>query len=315
MRRLQCPYHAWTLRLRRRAAQRAVHRRASRTSTRRATGLHPVRLAVVEGLVLLDLSGDGAAAGRARRRPAGPARPLPARRPAPRRPRSSTTSTRTGRRSPRTTASACTARACTPSSTASRTTSPASPSTGAGAWCGGSMTLTRGRGDDGQGRRPGGRPPIEGLTEHDLRTVLYFLAVPEHARVAAPGLRDAAHAVAARRRPHRGRLRVVLRAGDDRDRGLRRRPTRSTSGTRSTARTGRSASSRSAGIGNRAYSAGRYTDQEDDVHAFDVMVADRYLEALRRARCRMTAAAGPNGHDAPAAAASTRSSSAAATTA
>ena len=27
--------------------------------------------------------------------------------------------------------------------------------------------------------------------------------------------------------------------------------------------------------------AGRYTGQEDDVHAFDVMVADRYLEALR----------------------------------
>ncbi len=28
------------------------------------------------------------------------------------------------------------------------------------------------------------------------------------------------------------------------------------------------------------FEPGRYTTQEDDVHDFDVMVADRYLEAL-----------------------------------
>jgi Rieske 2Fe-2S family protein len=31
---------------------------------------------------------------------------------------------------------------------------------------------------------------------------------------------------------------------------------------------------------SRAYTPGRYTEQEDDVHAFDVMVADHYLQAL-----------------------------------
>jgi Rieske 2Fe-2S family protein len=34
------------------------------------------------------------------------------------------------------------------------------------------------------------------------------------------------------------------------------------------------------GMTTRGFTPGRYTLQEDDVHAFDVMVADRYLEAL-----------------------------------
>jgi hypothetical protein len=33
-------------------------------------------------------------------------------------------------------------------------------------------------------------------------------------------------------------------------------------------------------MSTRHYEPGRYTTQEDDVHEFDVMVADRYLEAL-----------------------------------
>jgi Rieske 2Fe-2S family protein len=35
------------------------------------------------------------------------------------------------------------------------------------------------------------------------------------------------------------------------------------------------------GVRNRGALAGRYSSEEDDVHAFDVMVAKRYLEALR----------------------------------
>jgi glycine betaine catabolism A len=31
---------------------------------------------------------------------------------------------------------------------------------------------------------------------------------------------------------------------------------------------------------SRGFEPGRYTTQEEDVHAFDVMVADRYLDAL-----------------------------------
>jgi Rieske 2Fe-2S family protein len=33
-------------------------------------------------------------------------------------------------------------------------------------------------------------------------------------------------------------------------------------------------------MGSSAFTPGRYTTQEGDVHEFDVMVADRYLEAL-----------------------------------
>ena len=97
----------------------------------------------------------------------------------------------------------------------------------------------RGRGDDGhQRRRPGppadrGRRPARGPVLRDL---------PELPGVAAPRLRDAAHAVAARRRPHRGRVRVVLRARDDASARASTAPTRSSSGTSSTARTGRCAS-------------------------------------------------------------------------
>ena len=35
------------------------------------------------------------------------------------------------------------------------------------------------------------------------------------------------------------------------------------------------------GMNSRAFVPGRYTTQEGDVHDFDVMVAERYLEALR----------------------------------
>ena len=112
---------------------------------------------------------------------------------------SSTTSTPTGRRSPRTTASACTARACTRSSTGSRTTCRGETITGAGAWCGGSMTLAEGVETMATRRRRTAAGRSRASTS-DLRSILYFLAVPQHARLAAPRLRDAAHAVAARRR-------------------------------------------------------------------------------------------------------------------
>ena len=57
-------------------------------------------------------------------------------------------------------------------------------------------------------------------------------------------------------------------------------PTRSTSGTRSTVRTGGSASGRRRAFGLAGYTAGRYSADEGDVHAFDAMVAERYMEAL-----------------------------------
>ena len=109
-------------------------------------------------------------------------------------------------------------------------------SDGAGAWCGGSMTLRDGAATMAHGgRATHGRPPIEGLSgERPARRPL-LRALPQRARLAPSRLRDAAHPVAAGAGPHRGHLRVVLRAGDDGPPTTSTPPTRSTSGTRSTA--------------------------------------------------------------------------------
>jgi glycine betaine catabolism A len=153
-------------------------------------------------------------------------------------------------------------------------------STGAGAWCGGSMTLR----DDAETMATGGgashRPPIAGLGEHELRSVFYFLVFPnvlislhpdyvmlhtlwpraadrtevvcewffEPATMAAQGF-DPSDAVAFWDQVNREDWEVCA---------LTQR-----------------------GLGNLDVTAGRYTGQEDDVHDFDVMVADRYRAALR----------------------------------
>ena len=93
---------------------------------------------------------------------------------------------------------------------------------GTGAWCGGSMTLSEGAATMGrEGGHAHPRPPIDGLSGAgpELRPLLR--AVPERARLPASGLRDAAHPLAARGRSHRRGLRVAVRAGHDRGRGLR----------------------------------------------------------------------------------------------
>ena len=74
----------------------------------------------------------------------------------------------------------------------------------------------RGRQDDGEGRRPRElAPPDRGAPGERARLGPLLRAVPERARLAPPGLRDAPHPVAPFGRPHRGRVRVVLRARDD----------------------------------------------------------------------------------------------------
>jgi Rieske 2Fe-2S family protein len=153
--------------------------------------------------------------------------------------------------------------------------------TGAGAWCGGSMTLA----DDAEtmAREGGGhgRPPIRGLEGNDLRSVLYFLLFPntlvslhpdyvmlhtlwpravdrtdvvcewlfEPETIAAPGF-DPSDAVDFWDQVNRE------------DWGVCRLT--------------------QLGMANRGYVPGRYTTQEDDVHDFDVMVADRYLTGVTR---------------------------------
>jgi Rieske 2Fe-2S family protein len=152
--------------------------------------------------------------------------------------------------------------------------------TGAGAWCGGSMTLTEGAETMGKDGGAGhGRPPIRGLSGSDLTSVLYFLLFPntlvslhpdyvmlhtlwprgadrtevvcewffEPETMAAPGF-DATDAVEFWDQVNREDWQVCELTQH--------------------------------GMTTRGFTPGRYTLQEDDVHAFDVMVADRYLEAL-----------------------------------
>jgi Rieske 2Fe-2S family protein len=150
---------------------------------------------------------------------------------------------------------------------------------GSGAWCGGSMTLREGFETMGTDGAAHGRAPIAGLTEDDLRAVLYFLLFPnvlvslhpdyvmlhtlwpraadrtevicewlfEPATIAADGF-DPSDAVAFWDQVNREDWHVCELTQK--------------------------------GMGSGAFTPGRYTTQEGDVHEFDVMVADRYLEAL-----------------------------------
>ena len=114
--RLRCPYHAWSYDLDG-SLRAAPHMDGVEDFDYSCNGLLGVRLAVVGGLVLIDLSGEapdpdqhvGELVEQLDRYRL-PSCAAPARRP--------TRSPRTGRASPRTTTSACTAPACIRSSTA-----------------------------------------------------------------------------------------------------------------------------------------------------------------------------------------------------
>jgi Rieske 2Fe-2S family protein len=151
--------------------------------------------------------------------------------------------------------------------------------TGAGAWCGGSMTLRDGAATMAREGTDSVRPPIAGLDEHDARSVLYYLLFPntlislhpdyvmlhtlwprafdrtevvcewlfEPATMRAPGF-DPSDAVDFWDQVNREDWHVC--------------------------------SLTQKGMASRGFQPGRYTSEETDVHAFDVMVADRYMEAL-----------------------------------
>ena len=155
---------------------------------------------------------------------------------------------------------------------------------GAGAWCGGSMTLDDGRRDDGHRATatPADRPPIAGLDRAGPAPVLLLRAVPERAGLAAPRLRDAAHPLAA---------------------GSRTGPTSSASGSSSRRRSRATDFDPSDAVGfwdkvngedwhvceltqkgvgiARLHRPAATRPRKHDVHAFDAMVAARYMEALR----------------------------------
>jgi phenylpropionate dioxygenase-like ring-hydroxylating dioxygenase large terminal subunit len=152
---------------------------------------------------------------------------------------------------------------------------------GEGAWCGGSMTLT-GDGAATMGSEGGhatNRPPIEGLEGEELKSILYFSLFPnalvsfhpdylllhtlfpkapdrtdvvcewffEPRAIEAPDF-DPADAIEFWDMTNRQDWRICELA--------------------------------QMGAYSRGYTAGRYSLEETDTHAFDQMVAERYMEAL-----------------------------------
>jgi Rieske 2Fe-2S family protein len=275
--RLQCPYHAWSYGFDG-ALRHAPFTDGLVDFDRSCFGLHAVRCAVVEGLVLIDPSG---AAGEAEDH-VGDLAGLLAR-------------YRTGdlRRARRVTYDvAANWKAIAENYSECLHCPGVHPElnrlshylsgetiTGAGAWCGGSMVLTAEDAETMAVEGGHGRPPIAGLGAEDLRSILYFLLFPntlvslhpdyvmlhtlwpraanrtevicdwffEADTMASPAF-DPSDAVDFWDQVNREDWHVCELAQK--------------------------------GMTSPAFSPGRYTEQEDDVHAFDVMVADRYLEAL-----------------------------------
>jgi Rieske 2Fe-2S family protein len=154
--------------------------------------------------------------------------------------------------------------------------------TGEGAWCGGSMTLREGHAtmalENGNGN--GARPPIEGLTERDADEVVYLALFP-NALVSLHPDYVMLHTLWPRAAD---RTDVVCEwffeprtmAADDFDPSdaigfwdmVNKQDWYVCELTQK-------------GVGTRNYTAGRYSAEEVDVHAFDLLVADRYMQALR----------------------------------
>jgi Rieske 2Fe-2S family protein len=278
--RLQCPYHSWCYGFDG-SLRNAPHTDGLQNFDRSSFGLHPVRCAVVEGLVMIDASGEAPpaedqvgdlAAWLARYRLADLERTTRI-----------TYEVDANWKAIGENYSECLhCPGVHPELNRLSHYLSGDSLSGAGAWCGGSMTLSDGaatmakQGGDGHGRAP-----IAGLADEDLRSILYFLLFPntlvslhpdyvmlhtlwpravdrtqvvcewffEPATVAADGFDDS-DAVAFWDQVNRE------------DWGVCELTQR--------------------GVGSRAYVPGRYSEQEEDVHAFDVMVAGRYLEALGR---------------------------------
>jgi phenylpropionate dioxygenase-like ring-hydroxylating dioxygenase large terminal subunit len=277
-RRLRCPYHAWSYGFDG-ELMAAPHMEAVEDFDTSCWGLIPVRVAAVGGLVLVDLSGEapeidshlGELAGHLERYRVGSLR-------------------RAGQADYRVEANwksiAENYNECLhcpgvhPELNELSNYMSGEVIEGVGAWCGGSMTLREGASTMGREGDAHGRPAIEGLSGGDLSSVLYFALFPnalvslhpdyamlhtlwpraadrtdvicewffEPTTIAAPGF-DPSDAIDFWDQVNREDWRVCELTQK--------------------------------GVGSRGYVAGRYSAEEIDVHAFDTMVARRYLEALR----------------------------------
>jgi glycine betaine catabolism A len=275
--RLRCPYHAWTYRFDG-SLRSAPHTDGIEDFDPACYGLKAVRAAVVEGLVLIDLSGAappaeehvGDLAPLLRRYRLGALR-------------------RAGRIVYQVDAnwkaiaenySECLhCPAVHPELNRLSSYLSGEAYTGEGAWCGGSMVLRDGASTM---ARNGGsaRPPIKGLADDDLRSVLYFLLFP-NALVSLHPDYVMLHTLWPRAAD---RTEVVCEwlfepgtmAADGFDPSdaiefwdqVNREDWRVCELTQR-------------GMQSSGFEPGRYTTHEGDVHAFDVMVAERYMEEAR----------------------------------
>ena len=273
LRRIQCPYHAWTYGLDG-GLKSAPFTEGLVDFDPACFGLHAVRLAVVEGLVLLDLSGEA---------------------PPPQAHIGDLASSLAAYRLPELRRGARIVYDVDANWKAiaenyseclhcpgvhpelNRLSHYLSGETieGAGLWCGGSMTLAEGvetmATDGGHGRKP-----IAGV---DLRSILYFLIFPNTLVSLHPDY-VMLHTLWPRAVD---RTEVVcewffepevMGEGFDPSDAVEFWDQVNREDWHVCSLTQR-------GMASPSFSPGRYTTQEGDVHAFDTMVAERYLEALR----------------------------------
>ena len=277
-RRVVCPYHAWSYALDGELTS-ARHMEGVEDFDTACWGLHPVRMASVAGLVLIDLSGEAPDA-------EGHVGELRAhleryRLDGLRRVRRISYGVGANWKAIAENYSECLhCPGVHPELNALSHYMSGEVMEGAGAWCGGSMTLRDGASTMGR-RGGGGRPPIDGLAAADLRSVLYFVLFPnalvslhpdyvmlhtlwpravdrtevicewffEPATIATEGF-DPSDAIDFWDQVNREDWHVCELTQK--------------------------------GVRTRGYALGRYSAEEVDVHAFDAMIAERYLEALRQ---------------------------------
>ncbi len=155
--------------------------------------------------------------------------------------------------------------------------------TGEGAWCGGSMTLREGHStmafENGNGNGAA-RPPIESLTDEEADQVVY-LAVFPNALVSLHPDYVMLHTLWPRAADRTDVIcewffepRTVAAEGFDPGDAVGFWDTVNRQDWYVCELTQK-------GVRTRGYTAGRYSAEEIDVHAFDLMVAERYMEALR----------------------------------
>jgi Rieske 2Fe-2S family protein len=152
---------------------------------------------------------------------------------------------------------------------------------GEGGWCGGSMTLNEGAETMGMGEgHATNRPPITGITETDANSVYYFALFP-NALVSL--------------HPDYVMLHTLWPRGVDQTEvtcewffeptTMAREDFDPSDAVEFWDTVNRQdwyvCELTQKGVRTKGYTAGRYSGEESDVHAFDTMVAGRYLEALR----------------------------------